>query len=81
MSMQASRIILAVTLFGASLTLAFVSRAEAATKMSGQDKFAVMEKCEADARTSNPGDEQANQSARYKSYAACMKKNGVNPGW
>ena len=60
-----------LTILAAASAVGFVSQAEAA--MKAQDKYAVLEKCEADARLANPD----NGSARYKAYAACMRENGL----
>jgi hypothetical protein len=64
-------ILVSLAMLGAVSIVGFVSQAEAA--MKAQDKYAVLEKCEADARLANPD----NGSARYKAYAACMRKNGL----
>jgi hypothetical protein len=60
---------------GAVSAVGFISQAKA--EMSSEDKYAIMEKCEADARLAN----QDNASARYKAYEACMKEHGVQPAW
>ena len=56
----AKNIHMGLSLLGAVSTVGFVSQAEAA--MKAEDKYAVLEKCEADARLANPD----NGSARYK---------------
>jgi hypothetical protein len=71
MNMRTADYALVTTLIAAASIVGFVSQAEAA--MKAQDKYAVLEKCEADARLANPD----NGSARYKAYAACMRKNGL----
>jgi hypothetical protein len=68
-------ILLGVTLLGGASLVGFVSNVKAAEK-SSEEKYAIMEKCEADARLASPD----NASARYTSYAACMKKNDL-PAW
>jgi hypothetical protein len=67
----AKNILIGLSLLGAVSIVGFVSQAEAA--MKAQDKYAVLEKCEADARLANPD----NGSARYKAYADCMRKHGL----